>query len=113
LAFRAIVPTPKQIARYCFRATPAQQPIYSVDVTVNGVTKKVSVMARDEYDKEGNQLTVGNPEWYGLLALISFSHNAGDLTTALENAEHLARISPDDRDLANLIEKLRRELKGP
>ncbi len=43
-----------------------------------------------------------------LQALISFSSKAGDVATALEYAERLARITPNDRDLARLIENLRR-----
>jgi hypothetical protein len=37
--------------------------------------------------------------------------DAGDFKSALENVEHLARISPGNRDLFNLIEDLRRKTK--
>ena len=47
-----------------------------------------------------------------LLALISYYRDAGDFKSALGNAEHLARISPGDRDLTNLIEDLRRRQNG-
>jgi predicted CXXCH cytochrome family protein len=43
-----------------------------------------------------------------LLALITFSRDAGDLVSALEYAERLASITPDDRGLANFVEDLRR-----
>jgi len=43
-----------------------------------------------------------------LLALISFSRDGGDAGAALEYAEQLARIAPQDRELAALIEELRR-----
>jgi Flp pilus assembly protein TadD len=46
-----------------------------------------------------------------LLALISYNRDAGDFKSALENAEHLAETSPGDRDVANLIEDLRRKIK--
>jgi hypothetical protein len=46
-----------------------------------------------------------------LLALISYYRDAGDFKSALENAEHLAKTSPGDRDVANLIEDLRRKIK--
>ena len=39
-----------------------------------------------------------------LLALISFSRDAGDFATALEYAEQLARVAPDDPSLVALIE---------
>ena len=43
-----------------------------------------------------------------LLALISFSRDGGDARTALEYAERLAGIAPQDSALAALIEELRR-----
>jgi tetratricopeptide (TPR) repeat protein len=46
-----------------------------------------------------------------LLALVTFNRDAGDPATALEYAERLARIAPDDRALANLVETLRRSMK--
>jgi Flp pilus assembly protein TadD len=48
-----------------------------------------------------------------LLTLITFSRDAGDMVAALEYAEQLARIAPDDRDLANFVQDLRRQLKKP
>ncbi len=47
-----------------------------------------------------------------LQALIAFSRDAGDAATALAYAEQLARIEPNDRGLADLIETLRRQVKG-
>ena len=44
-----------------------------------------------------------------LLALVSFNRDAGDAVTALAYAERLARIEPTDRNLAGLIESLRRQ----
>ena len=48
-----------------------------------------------------------------LLALISFSRDAGDFATALDYAERLARVAPNDPDLAALIESLRRQRSSP
>jgi Flp pilus assembly protein TadD len=48
-----------------------------------------------------------------LLALVSFSREKGDLTSALESVERLARSAPTNRDLTNLVETLRREMKKP
>ncbi len=47
-----------------------------------------------------------------LLALISFSRDAGDVSTALEYAEQLASAEPTNRELAGLIETLRRQTQG-
>jgi Flp pilus assembly protein TadD len=47
-----------------------------------------------------------------LLALISFSRDAGDFSTALEYAEQLARIEPTNAEIATLVETLRRQTRG-
>ena len=44
-----------------------------------------------------------------LLALISFSRESGDVSSALEYAERLARIAPDAPGLTGLIQDLRRQ----
>jgi Flp pilus assembly protein TadD len=44
-----------------------------------------------------------------LSALINFSREAGDLRTALQYAERLARLIPHDRGLASLVDALRRD----
>jgi len=48
-----------------------------------------------------------------LLALIGFSRDTGDFAAALEYAERLARVAPDDRNLVTFIESLRRQMTGP
>jgi predicted CXXCH cytochrome family protein len=48
-----------------------------------------------------------------LTALIGFSRDTGDFGAALEYAERLARVMPGDRNLANLIENLRHQMRGP
>jgi tetratricopeptide (TPR) repeat protein len=48
-----------------------------------------------------------------LLALVSFSRDAGDFATALDYAEQLARATPGDPGLTALIENLRRRVKNP
>jgi len=46
-----------------------------------------------------------------LLALMTFSRDAGDLGSALDYARRLAKITPEDRDIANLIEILQHQIK--
>jgi len=46
-----------------------------------------------------------------LLALVTFSRDAGDVGSALDYAEQLSRIAPNDTGLARLIEDLRRRVK--
>ena len=48
-----------------------------------------------------------------LLALITFSRDGGDAGAALEYAEQLAQIAPQDRGLSALIEELRRQAGKP
>ena len=46
-----------------------------------------------------------------LLALVTFSRDAGDIAAALEYAEQLSRITPDDGNLTRLTDDLRARLK--
>jgi tetratricopeptide (TPR) repeat protein len=48
-----------------------------------------------------------------LLALISFSRDAGDPSATLEYAEQLARIAPEDQAISKLIQDLRQQVKKP
>ena len=48
-----------------------------------------------------------------LLALVTFSRDAGDIGAALEYAERLVRIAPNDPSLAGLVEDLQRRQKKP
>jgi len=48
-----------------------------------------------------------------LLALVSYSRDAGDFGTAVNYAEQLARIAPGEPGLSTLIETLRRQVKSP
>ena len=46
-----------------------------------------------------------------LLALVTFNRDSGDIVSALQYAEQLTRVAPNDRSLANLLEDLRNRLK--
>jgi Flp pilus assembly protein TadD len=46
-----------------------------------------------------------------LLALVTFNRDAGDVGAALEYAERLSRITPNDHDLTRLTDDLRERLK--
>jgi Flp pilus assembly protein TadD len=48
-----------------------------------------------------------------LLALINFSRDPGDISSALEFAERLERIVPDEPGLTALIQDLRRQVTKP
>ena len=53
------------------------------------------------------------PDRDTLLALVSYSRDAGDFGTALNYAEQLARGAPGEPGLTALIENLRRQVKNP
>ena len=48
-----------------------------------------------------------------LLALISFNRDAGEFATALEYAEQLAKIEPENHELTDVIQDLRRHTNKP
>ena len=48
-----------------------------------------------------------------LLALISFSRDAGDLSAALQYAQQLAQSTPDDPSVNSFIESLKRQIDNP
>jgi predicted CXXCH cytochrome family protein len=48
-----------------------------------------------------------------LLALVSFHRDAGELAAALEYAQRLARIAPDDREVAGLVRTLQGRIERP
>jgi Flp pilus assembly protein TadD len=48
-----------------------------------------------------------------LMALVTFNRDAGDVSSALDYAQQLARIEPTNRDLVDLIQELRRRASQP
>jgi tetratricopeptide (TPR) repeat protein len=46
-----------------------------------------------------------------LLALVTFNRDSGNIAAALDYAERLAQIVPSDRQLSELVDALRRQLK--
>jgi len=45
-----------------------------------------------------------------VMAIVSFSREAGDTATALQYAEQAARIAPDDPAVKGLVNELRRQI---
>jgi Flp pilus assembly protein TadD len=48
-----------------------------------------------------------------LLALVAFNRDAGNLASALEYAQRLAQLAPDDRQISELIDSLKRQIESP
>jgi predicted CXXCH cytochrome family protein len=60
-----------------------------------------------------NEILVQHPgDRDTLLALIGFSRDAGNFSTALDYAERLARIAPDDPNVPMLVQMLRRQIES-
>ena len=47
------------------------------------------------------------------MALINFARESGDVAAALEYAEQLSRVAPDDQGLNGVIQELRRQVEQP
>jgi Flp pilus assembly protein TadD len=45
-----------------------------------------------------------------LLALVTFNRDSGDIAAAVGYGEQLMRLAPDDRELANFVADLRRQI---
>ena len=87
----------RENARYAY--------VYSVALHSGGHAEQAMVVLKENLIRHPNDRDT-------LLALISYNRDVGDLRGALENAERLARTSPGDRALADLIEDLRRKTQG-
>jgi len=80
--------------------------VYGVALHSTGRVNDAIVVLKDSLGRHPNDRE-------SLVAIITFSRDAGDISTAFEYAERLARMSPADRDIAALIESLRRQMKPP
>jgi len=47
-----------------------------------------------------------------LQALATFNRDAGHLAEAVEYAQRLARLAPDDRQIADLVDALKRQMNS-
>jgi predicted CXXCH cytochrome family protein len=80
---------------------------YVYAVALNSIGRRVEAMSTL---REG---LTRHPEDRDILqALTTFNRDAGDVAAALDYAERLARLAPGDRNLASLIDDLRRQVKG-
>jgi tetratricopeptide (TPR) repeat protein len=80
--------------------------VYAVALNSAGRSNEAIAALKDNLARHPNDRDT-------LMALVAFYRNAADLNSALEYAEQLARITPNDRDLDNLILELRRQNQKP
>ena len=80
--------------------------VYAVALHSSGSRDEALTVLGKELKKHPNDRDI-------LSALISFTRAAGDATAALGYAERLAAIAPEDRNLARLVEELRRQTTRP
>ena len=80
--------------------------VYAVALHSTGRAAEAMTVLKDSLTRHPDDRDI-------LGALISFSRDAGDFATALQYAERLAAITPDNREIAELIKSLRRAAKKP
>jgi Flp pilus assembly protein TadD len=96
--FRKAVELEPDQARYAY--------VYAVGLHSSGRQSEAMIVLKENLSRHpGDRDT--------LLALVSFSQEAGDLNAALKYAEKLAEIEPTNQDLANLVQELRRQNEKP
>jgi len=94
--FRAAVELEPDRSRYAYVYAVALHSSGSIDEAMKALKEN---LARHPDDRDT------------LMALVTFSRDAGDIGVALEYAEQLARIAPNDRDIESLIVGLRARAK--
>ena len=80
--------------------------VYAIGLHSTGHAAEAAAVLRDSLKRHPDDRAI-------LGALISFSRDAGDFATALQYAERLAAITPDDHAVKALVESLRRAAKKP
>jgi predicted CXXCH cytochrome family protein len=80
--------------------------VYAVGLHSNGRDEDAITVLKGNFARHpGNRET--------LSALISFSREAGDFSSALDYAERLAKVEPNNSNLTNLIQELRNQVTKP
>jgi Flp pilus assembly protein TadD len=79
---------------------PRYMYVYAVALHSAGHRDEAVVVLKEFSDRQMEDRDI-------LLALVTFCRDAGDLASALEYAERLLRIAPDDRNIANFVRSLR------
>ena len=80
--------------------------VYAVGLHSTGHAAEAMTVLKDSLKRHPDDRAI-------LGALISFSRDEGDFAMALQHAERLAAITPDNREVAELVESLRRAAKKP
>ena len=80
--------------------------VYAIALNASGHREEAIAALKEFLNKHGEHRDI-------LLALTTFSRDAGDFVTALEYAERLAHLAPDDQNTANLVRTLRALAQTP
>jgi Tfp pilus assembly protein PilF len=94
MEFRRAAELDPDRARYAY--------VYAVALHSAGRRDEATSVLKDSLSRHPNDRDT-------LTALINFSREAGDISSALEYAEQAARSFPDDQGFARVIEELRRQ----
>lgn len=78
--------------------------VYAVGLHSAGRASEAIAVLKDNLDKHPADRD-------SLLALVTFNRDSGNIASALDYAERLAQLAPGDRQLSELVDALRRQLK--
>jgi Flp pilus assembly protein TadD len=78
--------------------------VYAVGLHSAGRAGDAIAVLKDNLDKHPGDRD-------SLLALVTFNRDSGNIASALDYAERLAQLAPGDRQLSELVDALRRQLK--
>jgi Flp pilus assembly protein TadD len=78
--------------------------VYAVALHTAGRTDEAMKVLKESLARHPNDRDT-------LLALVTFNRDGGDIGAALNYAEQLTRLAPNDRELNGLVENLRARLK--
>lgn len=78
--------------------------VYAVSLHSSGRVEELMKVLKENLARHPNDRET-------LLALVTFSRDAGEIGAALEYAEQLSRVIPNDRDVTRLTNDLRERLK--
>ena len=80
--------------------------VYAVALHSAGRADEALALLKSAIERRPNDID-------SLTAIVAFSRDTGDFSMALDYAKRLAKILPDDRGLARLIENLKSQVRSP
>jgi len=79
--------------------------VYAVGLHSAGRVEDAITVLKDNLSKHSSDRD-------SLLALVTFNRDAGNFSSALEYAQRLAQLAPDDRQISELVDGLKRQIES-